>query len=65
MPKKEKLTTKQVKGRIIICSLELINLRPNAPQKDIKLPIAARCFVAFKNYNPSIIYLVETRWPLD
>lgn len=49
MPKKEKLTTKQVKGRIIICLLEIMNLRPNAHQKDIKLhvPIAARYFVAF------------------
>ena len=45
MPKKEKLTTKQVKGRIIICLLEIMNLRSNASQKDIKLPIAARCFV--------------------
>ena len=45
MPKKEKLTTKQVKGRIIICFIEIMNLTSNAPQKDIKLPIAARCFV--------------------
>ena len=47
MPKKEKLTTKQVKGRIIICLLEIMNLTSNAPQNDIKLhvPIAARCFV--------------------